>query len=414
MDAGSAFGPNWFVSPWNQAARIQGAGRIILHDTTLRDGEQQPGIMFAPEQKLAIAAALDELRVDRIEVGMIGFGGEETEVISRIAAARRRAEIWAIANPVADHAGIAADCGVDGVGVILFANRQHRKVFGRDLDRSLGEAIDAADAMRARGLKTTLLLADAPRFAVPELVGIVARAAECGAFCSLALMDTFGSLSPVGASHLVSTVRTTADIPLEFHGHNDFGLAVANSLSAFRAGAATIHATMLGLGERTGNTALEELIMSASLLYGAESAVDLSRLTQTARLVRDESGVSLAPHKPVVGDRIFDVETAGIASQIARWAELGEPMQWFFPYLPELIGGSAVEFVLGKGSGPASVDRALARLNLPQVSDDMKREVVSEVRRTARRMRRDLDDSEFSDILASVAGTRSRLGTRTS
>lgn len=400
MTTGSAFGPSWFVSPWNLTPDLDLRRRIIVHDTTLRDGEQQAGIVFTPEQKIAIAASLDDLGVDRLEVGMIGTGSDELAVISRIAAARKQAEIWAIVSPSLEHADMAIDSGVDGVGVVLFANRQHRKVFGRDLEQSLESATETAARIRSAGKKTTLLLADAPRFNVPELARVVSHAAESGAFTGLALMDTFGSLSPAGAARLVATVRTIADIPLEFHGHNDFGLAVANSLSAFCAGASAIHATMLGLGERVGNTALEELILSASVLYRAETQIDLGKLTQTARIVRNETHLPLAPHKPVVGDRIYDVETAGITGQMAKWAELREPMQWYFSYLPELVGGGPVNFVLGKGSGPANVEFALARLGLSTVSHDLMKRIASEVRRIARQARRDLTDAEFGEIVS--------------
>lgn len=402
MKTGSAFGPSWFVSPWNLTPDLDLSRRIVVHDTTLRDGEQQAGIVFAPEQKIAIAAALDDLGVDRLEVGMIGAGTDEHKVISRIVAARRRAEIWAIANPSLEHANMAIDSGVDGLGVVLFANRQHRKVFGRDLEQSLDAATETAARARSAGRQTTLLLADAPRFDVPDLAKVVSHVAESGAFTGLAIMDTFGSLSPAGAARLVATVRTIADIPLEFHGHNDFGLAVANALAAFCAGANVIHATMLGLGERVGNTALEELILSASVLYRAETQVELARLTQTARIVRDETHLPLAPHKPVVGDRIYDIETGGITGQMAKWTEMREPMQWFFSYLPELVGGGPVNFVLGKGSGPANVESALARLGFSAMSEDVKKRIAGEVRRAARQARRDLTDAEFGAIVAEL------------
>lgn len=404
MSQRGAFGRDWFVSPWNMGAEFETGRRIVIHDTTLRDGEQQSGIVFSPDQKVAIAGALEDLGVDRLEVGMIDPDPENLEVLSRIAAASRRAQLWAITNPSPDGARLAAESGLSGIGVILFANSQHRKVFGRDLDESLASAIETAEIIRGAGLKTTLLLADAPRYPVSELAGVVERAAQCGAFTGLAIMDTFGSLGPAGAARLVSTVRTVADIPLEFHGHNDFGLAVANSLSSFYAGADVIHATILGLGERVGNTALEELILAAAVLYRAKSNIDLSKLTDVANLVRAETGVALAPHKPVVGERIYDVETAGIATQMAKWAEMNEPMQWYFPYLPELVGAGPVNFVLGKGSGSANVERALARLGRPAMAEEAKRRVASEVRRVARTKRRNLTDAEFAEILASLAG----------
>jgi len=406
MKPRDAFGPDWFVSPWNVGADLETSRHITIHDTTLRDGEQQAGIVLAPEQKVAIARALEELGVDRLEVGMIGSDPAEMDVISRISETCRRARIWAITSPSREKARLAASSGLSGIGVILFANRQHRRVFGRDLDQSLAGAIETAQIIRDAGLETTLLLADAPRYLVSELATVVERLADCGAFSGLAIMDTFGSLSPAGASRLVSTMRSIADIPLEFHGHNDFGLAVANSLSSFYAGANVIHTTVLGLGERVGNTPLEELVLASAILYGAQSGIDLSKLTRVANLVRDETGIPVAPHKPVVGNRIYDVETAGIVSQMAKWGEMNEPMQWFFPYLPALVGGGPVNFVLGKGSGAASVERAAARLGRPGIPDETKERIASEVRRVARERRRDLTPAEFQELLVRFAGER--------
>jgi len=404
MKPRDAFGQDWFVSPWNVGAELEASRRMVIHDTTLRDGEQQAGIVFTPAQKIAIAQALEDLGVDRLEVGMIGSGAEETETISRIAEICRRARIWAITSPSPTRARLAADSGLAGIGVILFANRQHRRVFGRDLDQSLAEAIETAQIIREAGLETTLLVADAPRYLVSELAGVVERVADSNAFTGLALMDTFGSLSPAGAARLVSAVRSISEIPLEFHGHNDFGLAVANSLSSFYAGAGVVHATVLGLGERVGNTALEELILAAAVLYGAESGIDLSKLTGVAGLVRREAGIPVAPHKPVVGDRIYDVETGGIASQMAKWGEMNEPMQWFFPYTPALVGGGPINFVLGKGSGTASVEQAASRLGLAAVADEVKEQIADAVRRAARAKRRDLTLAEFHEVFTHMTG----------
>jgi isopropylmalate/homocitrate/citramalate synthase len=187
MNVASAFGPAWFVSPWNDPQNPEVTRHILIHDTTLRDGEQQAGIVFDPQQKVAIAAALDDLGVDRIEVGVID-PREEVGLIARIASNRKRSEIWAIAKPSLENAEMAIDCGVNGIGLVLFANRQHQKVFGVDLERSLAAVVTTAQRLQASGVTATLLVADAPRFALPELVKVVGVINESAAFAGLGVV----------------------------------------------------------------------------------------------------------------------------------------------------------------------------------------------------------------------------------
>jgi isopropylmalate/homocitrate/citramalate synthase len=397
----SGFGPLWYVSPWNAVGDARGGRRIVLHDTTLRDGEQQAGIVFVNDQKVAIATALDRMGVDRIEAGMI-VSQDDSASIRTIVSNRKQAEIWSIVRSRREEAKIAVGSGVDGVGVIIFSNEQHRRIFGLTLDEAIDNAVATAEIVRAAGLKTTLLIADSPRYPLADLARVVDEATRSGVFGALALMDTFGSLSPFGAGELVAAVRKMTPLLLEFHGHNDFGLAVANSLAALCAGAEIIHATVLGLGERVGNAALEELILSAKVLYGAASPVDMSALTAVARLVQKEAGIDLAPHKPVVGKTINHIESAGIARQVASWMDFREPMQWMFSYLPELTGGEPIKIVLGKGSGLVNIEHALARTGRGGLSKDIKLALVNRVQAEATRLRRNLSDAEFDAIAAAL------------
>lgn len=399
------FGPSWFVSPWNFEEKTNLGKRIVVHDTTLRDGEQQAGVTFSVEQKVRIAHALDGMGVDRIEAGMVAVSEDDREAVRRIVRSDHKAEIWTIARSLATDVEQAIACGVDGVGIILLGNQQYCKIFGWTLENALGKALGAAEMARSAGLKTALLVADSPRLSRPDLETVVRTASASGCFGALALMDTFGSLSPLGTKTFINAVREMTDIPLEFHGHNDFGLAVANSLVALEAGAGTIHTSLLGLGERVGNTALEELILAAKILYGAESLVDLGHLYEAASLVKQEIGIAMAPHKPVVGDTITHIESGTVASEYARWSQMPDaPMQWLFAYLPSLVGGPAVELVLGKGSGLANIEAALMRVGAPEVPQDVKRSLLDRVKSEGTRLRRALTDEEFRIILAEQVG----------
>jgi isopropylmalate/homocitrate/citramalate synthase len=397
----SGFGPSWYVSPWNVAGEAVRDRRIVVHDTTLRDGEQQAGVVFDEGQRIDIAAALDIMGVDRIEAGMV-TSSREAARIAAFVRRRRRAEIWAIVRARSEDAKIVADTGVNGVGVILFSNVQHQRIFGWTLEAAIACTIKCAEILRAVGVKTTLLVADSPRYLRSDLKKVVDEATRSEVFDGLALMDTFGSLSPVGAGRLVDAVRQTTPLSLEFHGHNDFGLAVANSLAALCAGAEVIHATMLGLGERVGNAALEELILSAKVLYGAATSLDLTKLTGVARLVQEAAGVELAPHKPVVGRTINHIESGGIAHQVVNWQASGEPMQWMCSYLPELTGAAPIEIVLGKGSGLVNVEWALERARLGDLSRETKLDLVKRVQAEGRRLRRTLSRDEFGQLVIEV------------
>src|SRR5690606_16637814 len=293
----------------------------------------------------------------------------------RIVESGPRAEIWTIARSLSGDVDMAIDCGVHGVGVILLGSEQYCKIFGWTLQQAIDKALAAAERARNGGLETSLLIADSPRLPMDQLELVIEQASGSGHFTSLALMDTFGTLSPEGTRRLIDTVRTMTGLPLEFHGHNDFGMATANAMAALCAGANIIHTSVLGLGERVGNSALEEVAVAARLLYGAESGIDLSKLTAVANLVMDETGISMAPHKAVVGRTITHIESGTVASEYVRWTAMGEDLQWLFPFVPSLVGGAEIELVLGKGSGMANVQAALDRLGL-DIDNDDKRAVL--------------------------------------
>ena len=401
--SGPEYGEAWFVSPWN----FHGSGvaigfGLVIHDTTLRDGEQQAGVVFSVEEKVKIAKALDRLGVDRIEAGMVAVSAEDREAIRRIAASSPRAKIWTIARSLPKDVAMAIECGVDGVGVILLGNDQYCQIFGWTLPEAVNKAITAAEPARLAGLATTLLIADSARLELDKLRFVVETATKSGQFTALALMDTFGTLSPVGTRELVRAVRGMTELPLEFHAHNDFGLATANAMAALAEGVSIIHTSVIGLGERVGNAALEEVVLAASLLYGFETNVDLQQITEVANLVSSESGVLVAPNKPIVGTSITQIESGTVASEFTRWSAMeGADLQWLFPYLPSLVGGSPVELVLGKGSGMANIDAALTRLGL-DVPGDSRGPLLETVKSEGSRHHRTLTLDEFQVLVGKL------------
>ncbi|AGB22177.1 isopropylmalate/homocitrate/citramalate synthase [Mycobacterium sp. JS623] len=393
----STFTDTSFVSPWNFSDDDMPAQPLVIHDTTLRDGEQQAGVVFTPAEKLRIATALDAAGVNRIEAGMVAVSDDDRKAILSIVESAPRAQVWTIARSVASDVQMSIDVGVDGVGIILLANRQYREIFNWTLDAAIGLSIDAAQTAREAGLETTLLLADAPRYPRDELKHLVEVIDASGQFTAISLMDTFGTLNPAGTRRLIGAIRAWTHLPLELHAHNDFGLATANSVAALGAGASIIHTTVLGLGERVGNAALEEVVMAAALLHRASTSVQLGHLSGLAQMVSQDANHPIATNRPIVGTRIGDIESGTVATEFARWSERGGDLQWLFPYVPELVGAQPPKLVLGKYSGMANVDWALQRQQ-PAFPDELKAALLAEVKAEGIRLHRTLTAADFEEI----------------
>ena len=397
------YAPSWFVSPWNRpegSAPTSGPD-LVVHDTTLRDGEQQAGVVFTPAEKLRIATALDAAGVDRIEAGMVAVSEDDRQAIQKIVAANLDAQIWTIARAIPSDVSMAIDVGVDGVGIILLANSQYREIFGWELDSALDAATKVAGTAREAGLQTTLLLADAPRYRPAELQHAIEAISQCDEFTAISIMDTFGTLSPSGTRQLVDATRGWTSLPLELHAHNDFGLATANAVAGLMAGASTIHTTVLGLGERVGNATLEEVVMAAVVLEGAKTDVDLGDLSDLATMVSAAARYPIATNKPIVGTRIGQIESGTVAMEFSRWTERGGDLQWLFPYVPGLVGASDPELVLGKYSGMANVDWVLARLGIA-VPEGSRSALLSHVKAEGIRLHRTLTDEDIESVVKRV------------
>jgi isopropylmalate/homocitrate/citramalate synthase len=222
-------------------------------------------------------------------------------------------------------------------------------------------------------------------------------------------MDTFGVLSPAGTRHLVESVRALTDLPLEIHPHNDFGLGTANAFAGLEAGASIVHTSMLGLGERLGNTPLEQFAVAAPLLYGYETRLDLSKLREAAELVQRSARIELAPNTPVIGQSYTQIESGTVASEFRRWSKEGKDLQWLFPFVPRLIGDREIELVVGKGSGIANIRAALERLGL-DLPEEEQRELLAAAKSEAVRVHRLLEDSEVEELAKRVNGERQAVG----
>lgn len=378
----------YFTSPWNHLADARRGlafpKRVRFHDVTLRDGEQQAAVAFTPEDKLAIARRLDAAGVDRIEAGMPISSPQDEAAVRAIVEADLDAQIFAFARCMVDDVRMAEDCGVDGV-VVEIPSSGHiiERAYRWPLERAIEASIEATLAAKEAGLYTVFFTIDSSRAEFDWYLDLVERVATEGHMDALVLVDTFGGVSPQAIPVWVQKVRERLpDTPLEAHFHDDFGLAVANSIAALAAGVEVVHTTVTGVGERAGNTAMEELALALTMLYGAEHSLDTKQFYPLSRLVRERASHTIPSNRPVVGDRLFEVESGIIAGWYHECVE--EFPTELFPYHWDEVGQPPARVIYGKGSGLPSVKVALETLGLDADEPQM-RALVAAIKERALR-----------------------------
>lgn len=376
----------YFTSPWNHLDSVREGldfpSRVKFHDVSLRDGEQQAGIAFAPADKIAIARRLSAAGVDRIEAGMPIVSPQDEAAVKSIVEEGLDAEIFAFARCMVDDIAKAQECGVDGV-VIEIPSSGHiiQRAYGWPLERAIDLSIEATLAAKEAGLYTVFFTIDSSRAELDWYLDLVERVATEGHMDALALVDTFGGVAPQAIPTWVAKVRERLpDVPLEAHFHDDFGMAVANSIAATAAGVDVVHTTVTGIGERAGNTPMEELALALTMLYGAEHRLDTKQFYPLSRLVRERANHTIPSNRPAVGDRLFEVESGIIVGWFNQCIE--EFPTELFPYHWDEVGQPAARIVYGKGSGLPSVTAALEALGIDAEEEQM-RELVAAIKQRA-------------------------------
>lgn len=316
---------------------------IEICDVTLRDGEQMPGVVFRPDEKLDTAIRLDEIGVEIIEAGFPVVSATEKGAVKKIANFGLNAKISVLSRSVKRDVDVALDCDVDMVGIFIAISDLH---LTHKIHMSCGEAIrcalDTMEYAKDHGLIVRFSAEDATRTDFQMLKSLYKTAEEHGAdYVSIA--DTVGILNPRTTYYMVSEIAKTVNIPICMHCHDDLGMAQANTLAAAEAGAKQLHTTVNGIGERSGNASLEELLVALRILYGLDR-YDTTKLTSLSRIVQSYSGVIMPNNKAVVGENAFAHE-----SGIHVAAVLEEPRTYEL-YSPEMVGGNR-KIVIGKHTG---------------------------------------------------------------
>ena len=253
-----------FVSPYNFVENVNlkvDPKDIIVYDTTLRDGEQTPGICFTPDEKIDIAIKLDELGVNQIEAGFPVVSDGERRAIRNIMKQSLNSEILALTRTLKSDIDVALSCDVDGIITFIGASDLHLKYkLKMTREEALSKAVEAVEYGKSHGIFVAFTAEDSTRTDLGYLLELYKSTTEAGAD-RIHIADTTGSIRPMGMRYLVSQIKASIDNTIGVHCHDDFGLAVANSLAAFEAGARAISTSMNGLGERAGNASLEEIIL---------------------------------------------------------------------------------------------------------------------------------------------------------
>ncbi|HOV78983.1 MAG TPA: homocitrate synthase [Bacillota bacterium] len=371
---------------------------IIIVDTTLRDGEQTAGVVFANREKVRIAKLLDEIGVHQIEAGIPVMGGDEKEAIRAICRAGLKASIMGWNRPVIKDIEQSINCGVDAVAISISTSDIHIKHKLRSTrEQVLDQMVKATRFAKKEGMKISVNAEDASRSDLNFLIEFARAAKEAGAD-RLRYCDTVGIMEPFAIYDQIKRIREAADIDIEMHTHNDFGMATANALAGVRAGAVYIGVTVLGLGERAGNAALEEVVMALKHLYNIDLNFKTEMFLEVAEYVSRASGRELPKWKAIVGTNMFAHEAGIHADGVQKDPKTYEAFH------PEEVGLQR-QIVIGKHSGTASLKAKFAEFG-KILTEHQAKELLPKVRATTVALKRPLFDKELMYIYEDYFGKR--------
>ena len=394
----------WWVSHFNYAPEVRAKfslpEQVSIHDATLRDGEQTPGIVFSVADKIEIARKLDEIGVDRIEAGMPAVSEQDFEAIKQISKLGLKSKIYTFARAMTADIDKAIECGCHGVIIeVPIGYPKLKYQFKWTWEDVLRKSVGVINHAKSRGLHVVYFPYDTTRALEEDLQNLLTRIVQDSNPDSVGVVDTMGCILPEAMKHMVRLVHGWTNLPVEVHTHNDFGMAVATELAGVEAGAVCVHSCANGLGERTGNAALEELIVALHVLYGYQTHYKLDKLPELGELVSRISRFPTSANKPILGERNFTRES-GIGVDLV----VKEPLAMFGTH-PALTGRVG-DVVLGKKSGKASITYHLELIGVANAPDEAVAEMLKQVKDKGIQKRGLVSPAEFKQIAESVLGVR--------
>lgn len=385
-------------SPYNFASfKAPSLDEYIVHDSTLREGEQTPGVIFSIKDKLKIAKKLDEVGIPQIEAGFPAASEKQKKCVEALVKLNLDSQLSAFARAKKEDIETVADSGADGIVVSLSISPYHRKYKFKDMSKEtylekLNEMISYAETY---GLYVIYSAEDTTRENDLNFLKKAYKTAEEAGADRARVVDTLGCASPRGMAFLVKEIGKELEIPIEVHCHNDLGLALANSLASIEAGASTVSTSVNGLGERAGITRTEEIIPLLHILFGT-SSFEMNQLTSLAELVQEISGIRMPPHKPLTGDNV-----TAHSSGIHQHGVLVNPTTYEF-YPPRMMGQKRKVYIdeLGGRHGIMYVAKELGI----EISEETARRVLERVKDSfsSGERRSSFTPNEIKQILTSI------------
>ena len=394
----------WWVAPCNYEKDVRDtfhfAPNLEILDTTLRDGEQQAGIVLTIDEKKQIAAKLDEVGVHRIEAGTPATSPDDAQAIKEIAAMGLKAKIFCFSRAMPKDIELAKSLGVDGVICEIIGSEEMLE-FGKmwTPEKAANACIEATKLAHELGMYVTLFPADGSRARLQYAIDFAEKVSTEGHVDALTLVDTFGVFSPEGAARRVTELQKRFKFPIETHFHSDYDMGVASTIAALKVGSPVAHVSVGGIGERTGNVPLESLVVALEALYGVNTGIKLDKLLELSRLVQKLTNVPVAPTKPITGDKIWGWST-GLPSSLWANAKKHNPLI-MLPYHYNLTGAHEPPLFLDKKSGKDNLKFWLAKTGL-SITEEQERVALDAVKAKSIEVKRCLNEEEFKAIIAKL------------
>lgn len=368
---------------------------VKILDTTLRDGEQTPGVAMTVDEKIRIAKRLDSLGVDTIEAAFPASSPGERKVAGELHKLNLNSNVCGLARALRKDVDAAIDSDVNYIHTFIGTSPLHRKYkLKMSKEEVMDKAVDTVEYIKDHGIKAEFSAEDATRTEYDYLKEVY-KAVEGAGADYIDVPDTVGVMIPASMNYLISELKKDIKVPLAVHCHDDFGLAVANSLSAVEAGAEQVHVTINGLGERAGNASLEEVVMALITRYGIKMNIKTELLVGISELVSRITGIKMPPNKAIVGENAFAHEAGIHVHGVLQKAETYEPIT------PEMVGHTR-RIVLGKLTGANAIKAKLDSYGI-DLNDQQFKKVFDQIKELGDRGK-SITDADLKSMAENVLG----------